>query len=157
MEKMSKKEFWTRFGLYIAFGIVIPFAFLTWRYQLFSKVSKISIGGWGLVAILMVAIFFISLIKAVKKGLPFSYGVQVLTVLCKISIPILAVLCCLYALRDLIDQTIQFVAVLFTCETIAGLVNPLPQWAHENKVNEENNRFKDLLTSLGVIKEEEKK
>ena len=69
---MSRKEFWFRLGIYITFGAIIPFVFLVWRFKLFGKVSSISIGGWGVVAIVFVAIFFIKLFKAVKKGLPFT-------------------------------------------------------------------------------------
>jgi len=153
---MSKKEFWIRFSSYVALGAVAPFAFLTWRFNLFSKVSKLSIGGWGLLAIVVIAVFFISMIKAIKKGLPFSFGVQVLTVICKISIPIMVAFLCFNFFQDIMAEMAQFLGVLFVCETAAGIINPIPQWAHENKINEEESRMKGLLQSLGIVKEENK-
>ena len=86
---MSKKQFWIRLGLYILFGAVFPFVFLIWRFQLFQKVSGLSIGGWGLIGIIFVAIFFLKLMKAVRKGLPFSLGTQVLEGVCKVIFPFL--------------------------------------------------------------------
>ena len=147
---MSKKEFWTRFSIYVALGAVIPFAFLTWRFNLFSKVNKLSIGGWGIIAIIVLAVFFISMIKAIRRGLPFSFGAQVLTVICKVSIPIMVVLVCANFFRDIMEQVAQFLGVLFVCETAAGIVNPIPQWSNENQIKEEEGRIKKLLNSLGI-------
>lgn len=154
-KKMSKKEFWSRFSSYVVFGAILPFTFLAWRFNLFSKVNKLSIGGWGVLGIIVVAAFFISMIKAIKKGLPYSYGVQVLGVIAKISIPILLAFSFAYLFQDIMTELTQFLGVLFICETIAGFVNPLPQWAHENKIKEEENNLKTMLKSLGIIKGEE--
>ena len=97
------------------------------------------------------------MIKAIKRGLPFSYGVQILTTICKVSIPLLVAFICFHFFQEIMAEMAQFLGLLFVCETAAGFVNPLPQWAHENEIEQEENRVKKLLTSLGVIKEEDKK
>lgn len=152
---MDKKQFWSRFAIYIILCLVIPVGFLIWRFELFQKVSKISIGGWGLVAIIFIGIFFIKFIKSVKNGLPFSILTQCLEGICKIIIPLLIAAFCIYYLRDVMDQVFQFLCVLIICEIGAIPANPIPQWAHENKKNECNDNIKGLLESLGLISKNE--
>ena len=147
---MSKKEFWFRLGLYIMFGFVIPFTFLVWRFELFKKVSKVSIGGWGLIAVIFAAIFFTSMLKAVRKGLPFSFATQIIEGLCKITIPLIIACVCVYFMQDLMKEMFQFLFVVLICETIGIVVNPFPQWAHENKLETEENKMRNILSSLGI-------
>lgn len=154
---MSKKEFWLRLSLYIIFGGIIPFAFLVWRFNLFGKVSSISIGGWGIVAILFVAIFFIRLFKAVRKGLPYSIWTQILDGIVKIIIPLAVAAVIVYLFKDLTEQIFQFLMVLIVSELIAIPVNPIPRWINDNKIEQDNNNTKRLLETLGIIKNEEKK
>ena len=154
-KKMTKKEFWIRLSSYILMGGVAPFAFLVWRFKLFSQVNKLMIGGWGIIGIIVIAVFFTRLIKAVRKGLPYSYGTQILTMLCKVSIPLLTVFVCAYFLRDIMGEFSQFLGVLFVCETIAGFINPIPQWAHDNQIEEQENVLKQIFSSFK--KEEEQK
>lgn len=152
---MSKKEFWIRLFFYIIFGGIIPFVFLVWRFDLFSKVNSVSIGGWGIVAITFIGIFFIKLMKSVKKGLPFSYATQIIEGICKVIIPLLIAAFCCYYLEDLMYQVFQFICVLIVSETIAILVNPIPQWAHDNKISEEQQSLKTLISSLSSTKTED--
>lgn len=143
---MSKKEFWVRLSIYILFGGALPFAFLIWRFKLFSKVSKLSIGGWGIIAVIFISVFFIKLIKAVRKGLPFSLVSQILEGICKIIIPLLIGAFCCYYLKDIMEEVFQFLWVLIVCESIAIVVNPIPKWAHENK----NDSLIENLKALGL-------
>lgn len=147
---MSKKEFWYRFGLYMLFGLVIPFVFLVWRFRLFEKVSKVSIGGWGLIAIIFVAVFFIGLLKAVRKGMPFSFATQVIEGLCKLTIPLIIACSCIYFMQDLMTEMFQFLCILTISETIAVIVNPIPQWSHENQLEAQENKVKSILETLGM-------
>lgn len=143
---MTKKEFWIRLSLYIVIGGFLPFAFLVWRFKLFSKVSKLSIGGWGIIAVIFIAVFFIKLIKAVRKGLPFSLVSQILEGLCKIIIPLLIGAFCCYYLKDIMDEVFQFLWVLIVCESAAIVLNPIPKWTHENKTD----NIIESLKALGL-------
>lgn len=154
---MSKKEFWIRLILYILFGGLIPFIFLVWRFNLFGKVSSISIGGWGIVAIIFIAIFFAKLFKAVREGLPYSIWTQILDGIVKVIIPLVAVAISVYLFKDLMMQIFQFLMVVIICELVAIPVNPIPKWANSNRIEQENNSTKKLLESLGIIKKEEEK
>lgn len=157
MEKMSKKMFWIRFALFIFSAFIIPFTFLVWRFKLFSKVSKLSVGGWGVIAIIFGAVFFIILIKYVRKGLPFSMLSQVLEGICKVLIPILAALLIVDTMKNSMEQMFQFLYILFFSEMIAIVVNPFPRWIHENKIEFENKRTTTLLETLGILGKKEDK
>lgn len=147
---MNKKEFWYRFSVYILFGLLIPATFLIWRFKLFEKVSKVSVGGWGIVAVIFVAIFFISMLKAIRKGMPFSITTQIIEGLCKLIIPLIIACTCIYFMQDLMKEMYQFLLVLILSETVAIVVNPIPQWAHENKIEEQENRLKGIINTLGI-------
>lgn len=155
--KMNKKEFWIRLILYVIFGGIIPFVFLVWRFNLFGKVSSISIGGWGIVAIVFVAIFFARLFKAVRKGLPYSIWTQILDGIIKVLIPLAVAAVVVYLFKDLTMQIFQFLMVVIISEMVAIPINPLPKWIHDNKIEQDNDNTKKLLETLGIIKNEEEK
>lgn len=153
---MSRKQFWARLVLYILFGAILPFIFLVWRFELFQKVSGLSVGGWGLIGIIFVAVFLLKLMKAVRKGLPFSLGTQVLEGVCKIIFPFLIAAVCVYVFKDMMDELFQFLCVVIICEMVAIPLNPIPQWAHENKIEEQTNGVKTMFESLGIIEKTKK-
>jgi hypothetical protein len=152
---LNKKQFWTRFSLYAVIGLIIPIVFLIWRFQLFKKVSTngIAIGGWGVVVFIIFVVFFSSMLKAIKKGLPFSLTTHVITCIVKVTIPLLIATFVVYFLQDFTTELFQVLCVLLVCETAASIVNPLPQWAHEHQVDAENMRIKSVFSSLMGEKE----
>lgn len=154
MKKMSSKAFISRLAVYIIFGAIIPVAFLCWRFKLFEKVSKVSISGWGLIAIIVISVFFIKLLKAIKKGLPFSFFSRVIGGVCKVTMPLLILTLCSYILQNCMVEVFQFLCVMTISETIAMFVNPLPRWAHENQMIESTKGVRHLLEGIGLIKEE---
>lgn len=149
--KQSKKAFWIRLVLYALFGGVAPGAFLIWRFNLFSEISSLSIGGWGIVCIAFVGIFFLKMLKAVKDGLPYSFGTQCINGICKVILPLLIALLILYAVQNCIAELMQFLGVVIACEVIAIPTNPIPQWAHENGIKEEEGKYRRIAESLGLI------
>lgn len=154
---MSKKEFWIRLPIYALFLFVIPAVFLIIRFNLFQKISALNIGGWGIVAILVVGLGFIKMMKEVKKGLPFCYLNQVITGLYKVIIPLLLLTFIIYFSKDSIKHILQFLVVLIPSEFVAILVNPIPRWAYENKLEEDGYKLKQILKSAGLSKHEENK
>ena len=150
-----KKEtslFWIRFVIYVMFAVAIPVAFLIWRFKLFHTISSISIGGWGVIAILIVAFSFISMLKYIRKGLPFSFITQCINGIVKIIIPLVAVLLVVNALKNSVNELIQFLVVYIACQVVAIPVNPLPKWVHDNKLEEEENKFRKFAESIGFVK-----
>lgn len=147
--------FWTRFGIYILFQIVVPITFLVWRFKLFQKISTVSIGGWGIVVIILVTAFFVSMIKYVKKGLPFSFLTQCLNGIMKTIIPLIAVAFILNWLKGSINELSQFVIVYILCQIVAIPANPFPKWVHDNNLQQEENKTRRFLENLGIIKPKE--
>lgn len=149
---MNKSEFWIRLLLYILISGLMPAAFLIWRFHLFTTVSKLSIGGWGMVCIIFVAVFFIKLIKAVRKGLPFSYFTQILSIICKEIIPLVTAILVIYCLQDYITEVMQFLIVVTICRLLGGLIDPLPQWAHDNKIEMEKSKIMTIFQAVNKEK-----
>lgn len=155
-EKMTRKQFWTRLGLYVLFGVVLPFIFIVFRFNLFGKVTKISIGGWELVSLIFIAVFFLKLLNGVKKGLPYSLLTQIINGLVKVILPLILALIISYYFKDNMEYLSQFLCVLIVCESIAIIANPLPQWAHENKVEEEEATLKSIISAFTKKDEDSK-
>lgn len=156
MKKMSKKQFWFRFSAYFVLGLVLPLIFLIWRFKLFGKVSKISIGGWGFIAILLFVIFFIKMLKAIKKGLPFNLTTHIINAVVKVTLPLFLALMTVHLMKDFMTECFQVLCVFLVCETISAIANPLPQWIHENQLEEKENQLKGIFSSLMEKKGEEK-
>lgn len=131
---MSKQKaiFITRLITYFIFSLALPIAYLIWKFQLFRRVSKVSIGGWGLVLIIFLAVYFWKLISAARKGLKFGMTRQVLNGLCGITLPLAISYLVLWWLSGNIQELIDFLLVLTICETVAIPINPIPKWQFDN-------------------------
>lgn len=153
----SRKLFWIRFFIYILFGLIFPVVFLIWRFDLFKKISSVSIGGWGVVVIIIVFVFFVKMLKYIKKGLPYSFFTQCINGIVKVIVPLLATLLIIYLMRNCMDQLMQFLVVFIVCEFFAIPANPFPKWIHDNHLEEEENKYRKVFEDLGVVKPKENK
>ena len=142
---MTKKIFAIRLSLYVVFGAIIPIGFLAWRFKLFDKVTTISFSVWGLVAMITVIIFALKLLIGFKKGLKHGIPKQVVDTVCDTTIPLLIFTVAFDWMSDFAIEFVQFLIVLIVSETVAGILNPLPQWCHENKIEETQGVFKKIL------------
>lgn len=151
----SKLLFWSRFCIYILVGYVAPIIFLAWRFELFNKISKVKIGLWELIVVLIVFVGFLKLIQYVKKGLPYSLLTQFLNGMTKVIIPLLVCLFIVNAFKNSADKLsllVQFLVFLTACEFVAIVANPFPKWIHDNHLEEQENQFRKVFESLGIIK-----
>ena len=151
---MSKKEFWIRFAIYALFGGLLPALFLIIRFDLFYENSSISTTGWGMVCIILLCAFLLTLSKSIKKGLPYSLWVQIINGVTKILIPVLGAILIIYFLQDSVKELLQFLIVVFVCELVAIPVNPFPKWIHINKLNEKEESLYSVLKRVKNEKEE---
>lgn len=158
-----KAVFWIRFALWSLCACVIPFLFIVYRFQLFQTISKIQIGGWGMIAIIIVAVFAFSIIRYVKMALSakYSLAVQILNGICKIIIPLVVVMVIIYNIKSNIDLFIQVLGVVIISEMVAIPLNPLPKWAYEQQKNVREEERKEtvdyLLDSFFKKKKEQEK
>ena len=127
----NKKLFWTRFCLWVLFACVLPFAFIVWRFDLFVSVSKMQIGGWGMIAIIIVCVFAFTLARYVKAGMiKWSMTKQIISGVVKVIIPFVCLFLMLNAIKDNVDIFLQALAVVIGCEAIAIPINPMPEWVY---------------------------
>ena len=150
MENKKNWFYWVRLALYIISGAVVPFGFLCWRFNLFTKVSKTNIGIWGVLALIILFVFMRRTLKYLEKAEPEKYATQIISGVFRIVIPcgIIAMVC--YVLKDNMTYMSQFMVLLTICELIAVVVNPLPQTAKINM----SERAKKLIKMFWEGKDE---
>lgn len=146
-EKKSPKVriFILRMLGYMTFGLIIPLAFLIWRFGLFQQTSKLNIGGWGIVAIIFASVFFIKLIKQSEDCVDSLFLKQIFRSISKVFIPLLAVTLCVYAVGDFWKELINFLMVLTICEPIAYVLNPFPEYLKEKEKEEQTNTVTKII------------
>lgn len=147
----NKRVFWTRFILYIVFCLVLPMAFLIWKFNLFSPTTKLNIGGWGMVVIIFTAVFLNILIKEAVQCIDSSVAKRVLTSIRKVLIPLLTVTLCLYAVDKFINELIQFFIVITVCEPIGYVLNPMPEYLENKKTSEDEEKQKNTFIELAEV------
>jgi hypothetical protein len=142
MEKKDKKIFALRVFLWSLFSCIIPVCFIGWRYSLFSKVGKIQLSGWGLIAIIIVFVFVYVLTKYIRAGfVEWSMLKQVIDGVIKIVIPLGALLAICLGLRNSLDCFIQSLSCVILSEVVAIPLNPFPEWVW----NKSKGRFEGII------------
>lgn len=139
MEEKNKEKmwFWIRFAIWCVCSLVIPIGFINYRYQLFSKVTKVSVSGWILLVGVIVFVFSIILVRYVLHSRKYSYFKQIIKGCVTLILPLLFVIYCLYWARDTIDQLIQVLCVCCLSWVIAIAVNPMPKWTYDQSKGEQ--------------------
>ena len=150
-----RQTFWLRFAIWVSFALILPLAFMVWRFNLFTKINAVSIGGWGIVAFAFVAGFVGVLYKYLKRGLPYSLFTQVLNGVVKILMPLAIAYYVLFLMKNSINETLQLLSVLFACNLVAIPVNPMPRWVYENR-KEETETLIDVLLDRREERKKEK-
>ena len=137
MDDHPRAVFLTRAFLWFTCAAILPFIFICYRFQLFQKVSKIQIGGWGIFAILIVAITIFVLLKYIRAALNagYSYWGQILNGFCKVIIPLCAFYAVLWGIKNSLELFLQALGCVILCETMAIFVNPFPKWVWERQKN----------------------
>lgn len=163
LDKHPKTVFWTRLSLWAIFACILPFVFISWRFELFNTVSKIKIGGWGIIAIVIVAVFIFSLIRYLKLyfGTKYTLTGQCLSGFCKVILPLCVTMVTFYAVKSDIELMLQVLGVVTASEFIAIPLNPLPKWVYEKQKNVRADERKEtvdyLLDGFFTRKEKEDK
>lgn len=140
----EKKVFLIRFFLFVIFGCVLPFVFIAWRYQIF-KYDKMSITGWGFIAIVIVFFFILYLLNMLKKGMPYSMFTQCISGFSKVILPLLLLFFIVNGIKDNIDAFIQALLVTILCECVAIPINPLPKYVHDHQIKEKEDSMDTFL------------
>ena len=145
-----KATFWIRFGLFALLACILPFSFIVWRFKLFHTISSTQVGGWGIIAIVIVAVFIFVVLRYVKMALSvkYSFVAQCIGGFCKVVLPLMVVLTILYSTRNNVGLMIQVMGCVTVCEAIAIPLNPLPKWAYEAQKNVRAEERKETVDYL---------
>lgn len=153
MSSKDKKIFITRIVLFTIFACVLPFIYISLRYELFTKVSKVQVGGWGCIAIIMVLIFVFYVAKMVKKGIPYSMVTQCITGFCKVIVPLLMLYVFVYNIKESADLFLNVLLITIVCEAIAVPINPFPKWLEDHKKSEQDTLADLIIDKFNKTKE----
>ncbi len=145
IDKRKVSIFITRLLVYIIFGAVIPLSFLIWKFKLFSSTKTIRIGGWGVVAIILLAFFLSKLIKQATDCIEEVLYKQILNGVRTVFIPLLTITLCIYSVNEFWQQLMSFLIVLTVCEPIAYIVNPIPEYIKDSEDKKKKNKLISIL------------
>lgn len=139
IEGHPKTVFSIRFVLWTACAAVLPFAFIAWRYDIFTTESKIRLTGWGFIAVIIAIAFVSTLIKYVYKGLKPGMAKQCVFGFVSIILPLLTLYLLISSIEDSIALFKQALGCTILCEAAGIPLNPFPEWlakrAEEDKIS----------------------
>ena len=133
LDSHPKTTFWSKFVLWALLSCVIPFILIAYRFDLFKTVSKLSVSGWGILAVILVAVFAFTVIRYIKLAFANQYSLfgQVLSGVCKIILPLVATYLILDNIKENLQSFLNVLGIVILCEFVAIPLNPLPKWAYE--------------------------
>lgn len=150
-EKREKEIFIIRVALFTIFACILPFVFIAWRYDIFRVVNetdtRVSLSGWGFLAIIIVFFFIRYCMNVLKRTIPFSMTYQILNGIIKIIMPLILLLFIVNALENSIHLFKQALIVTIICEGVAIPINPFPKYMHDKGIE-----YYDGLTDMFIKK-----
>lgn len=159
VDEHPKSIFITRAIAWAILAAGLPFAFIAWRYGIFRQQTTIAITGWGIIAIIIVGIFLITLASYVRKGLKPGMFKQMASGFCKVILPLLVLLLIVEGIKNDIALFEKALEVTIVCELVAIPVNPFPAWLYkrkmEMKLDEQEGMFEGLWNKYFEKKREE--
>ena len=153
--KMTKKEFWIRFGVWFFFAVAIPFTYIACAYGLFENKGT-TLSGWGAVALIFVIVMLFNIIKQARAGFPKGTMARQCIDGYLILIPIFGALLLVHSLKNTLAEFEKFLIVLIICEAVAVPINPMPTWAHQNEVKETESAVAMALRKMVIDKNDKK-
>ena len=123
------KIFIVRAIAWALFSCVIPVLFIGFRYSLFEKAGSLQLSGWGIIAVVIIAVFLYVLTKYIRAGFgQWSFIKQIIDGVIRIVLPLATVLAIAINIRNNLDVFIQSLSCVLICEIIAIPINPFPEW-----------------------------
>ncbi len=135
-QEHPKTVFAIRFILWVIFSVVLPFVFIAWRYGIFTSSSTIKLSGWGIIAVVIVIVFIITLIRYLYKGMKFSIWKQIITGFISIVLPLLIVLLIVTEIEGHIALVKQALICVIVCELIGIPLDPFPAWLEQRRIEQ---------------------
>ena len=150
----KKKLFLTRLIAFICL-LLVPPVYMIFRYNLFQKVSTISVGGWGILAICLVAIAIFIFLRYLIKGKTYAYWKQILKAILYVLVPCFTFYMILYISKEYMERLMELLIIVMVSYFVAMVVNPLPQYTYEKSRGEFESWVNYALDNREKAKEEQ--
>lgn len=144
MDEHEKTVFVTRFILWTTCAAILPFSFIAWRYKIFTSNSQIKLTGWGFIAIIILIIFFSTLIKYVYKGLNPGMTKQCIAGFVSIILPLITLYLLITSIENSIALFKQALGCVILCETAGIPINPFPEWLAKRQIENRNEKVESV-------------
>lgn len=115
---------------------VLPFAFIAWRYDIFTAETKMRLTGWGTVAVIILIVFVATLVKYVYKGLKPGLAKQCIGGVVKILLPLIILYMLIVSIQNSLEMFKQALGCTIICEAIGIPLNPFPSWIAQREAEE---------------------
>lgn len=139
-----KTVFSIRFVLWATFSAILPFIFIAYRYGIFTKNSKISLSGWGIIGVVILVVFLITLVKYLYEGMKPGLAKQCVGGVCKIVLPLVIVLLLVVEIKNHIQLVEQALGCVILCELVGIPLNPFPEWLERRRVEQGKEKAETL-------------
>lgn len=161
IEKHPRLVFWLRFAGWVLFGAVLPFLFIALRFSLFKKMSGFALNGWGILAVIIVAVFFLYLVRCVRKGFSHKniFVTQCINGLCRVIIPLIGIYAIIKISIANLNLFLEALGCVILCEACAIPLNPMPMWIDKCRKERNEDESKDTIDYLAerIFTKKEKK
>ena len=135
-EEHPKLIFGIRLALWCTFAAILPFIFIAWRYGIFHSESKIKLTGWGIIAVIIVIVFLITLIKYLYEGMKPGFAKQCISGVVKIILPLVILLLLVIEIKNHIALVEQALSCVILCELVGIPLNPFPSWLEKRRIEQ---------------------
>ena len=139
-----KTVFAIRFVLWATFSAILPFIFIAFRYGIFTNKSQISLSGWGIIAVVIILVFAITLVKYLYEGMKPGLAKQCVGGVCKIVLPLVVLLLLVVEIKNHIQLVEQALGCVILCELVGIPLNPFPEWLERRRVEQGKEKAETL-------------
>ena len=155
IEKEEKKKelrtFLIKLSLYVTFGLIVPLSFLIWRFDLFTGKRSNIASVWGVIAVVITAIFLSVLAKQAERCIENLQYRQIVTGIRKVFIPLIATALIFWGLSSFFKELVQVFVVLAFSETIAYVINPFPAYIKIKEEEEKDKKDENKLLKFAKL------
>ena len=145
-KKMSAKEFWIRFGIWLAFAFLVPVIYIFIAFGIFKNVDTgTKLSGWGVIGVIFTCTMLTIVISDAKKGLTYGNMFRQCVDGYSVLIWLIGFIFLIDKIKNNAQQFENFLIVVLISEAIAVPINPLRKWAEEHNIERGENFWRRTI------------
>lgn len=144
MKENNKSVFTARIIAFVLL-MITPILYLIFKYNLFTTVNSMTIGSWGIIAIIISAVAVGIFLKYVLFGKKWAFWKQAVKGVLIVGLPLGTLTIILAYASDYLVQLHEFFEVLTLCWLVAYVVNPLPERTYKKSLGEQEDFLNYVL------------